>query len=395
MIKIMNVKYSPNLGDGLLCECLEREIERILPSEAVASVDLAARQDYDGSAGGRALKVNILNRSPRTLRRSMLFAALPVYRTLKWSPYYAGSLVGARHLVLGGGNLLSDIDLNFPIKIEAALHHARRLSLPVHVYGVGVSSDWTGLGERLFRRAFSNIDLRSVTVRDERSRQAWDALLGDVTGRTADIAPDPGFLAAHNFARPTERHAGLTCGLGVMSFAALAYHGYSRLSDRGLLGWYLDTARRLIEQGMRVVAFSNGSPEDTQYLLRLQAAMSNRSDEAFAIGIPQTPIQLAATIASLDVIAAHRMHAIITAYAYEVPAISLAWDTKIEALSDLLGQPANLMDVASSSPREVVDAIFACQAQPIDQDRRSRIVSDARSGVERLCERLLLSETSN
>ena len=30
-IALLNVKFSPNLGDGLLCECLERELAVALP----------------------------------------------------------------------------------------------------------------------------------------------------------------------------------------------------------------------------------------------------------------------------------------------------------------------------------------------------------------------------
>ena len=42
-IALLNVKFSPNLGDGLLSECLERELAEALPGATVVSIDLAGR----------------------------------------------------------------------------------------------------------------------------------------------------------------------------------------------------------------------------------------------------------------------------------------------------------------------------------------------------------------
>lgn len=55
-IVLFNVKYSPDLGDGLLSECLERELGRSLPGCEVVSIDLAGRTAYPrvhGRARGR------------------------------------------------------------------------------------------------------------------------------------------------------------------------------------------------------------------------------------------------------------------------------------------------------------------------------------------------------
>ena len=42
-IALLNVKFSPNLGDGLLSECLERELAHALPGVEVVAIDLAGR----------------------------------------------------------------------------------------------------------------------------------------------------------------------------------------------------------------------------------------------------------------------------------------------------------------------------------------------------------------
>jgi hypothetical protein len=45
-IVIFNVKYSSNLGDGLIALCLESAIRTALPGAAVDSQDLAGRTKF-------------------------------------------------------------------------------------------------------------------------------------------------------------------------------------------------------------------------------------------------------------------------------------------------------------------------------------------------------------
>jgi hypothetical protein len=56
-IALLNVKYSPNLGDGLLSECLEAELahtfQAIAPGTQVFSIDLAGRRAYPAIAPSR------------------------------------------------------------------------------------------------------------------------------------------------------------------------------------------------------------------------------------------------------------------------------------------------------------------------------------------------------
>lgn len=64
-IVLLNVKYSPNLGDGLLSECLERELARALPDCEVTSIDLAGRTGYPSGYGRtRGTALALLERLP-------------------------------------------------------------------------------------------------------------------------------------------------------------------------------------------------------------------------------------------------------------------------------------------------------------------------------------------
>src|SRR5476651_401495 len=105
-VALFNVKYSQNLGDGLLTECLERELVEGGDLQ-VTSLDLAGRTDYDAGVRNRRATLAILNASPAPLRRAMVRAALGpgLSRTLR--PRWRRQFAEIDAVVLGGGNLLS------------------------------------------------------------------------------------------------------------------------------------------------------------------------------------------------------------------------------------------------------------------------------------------------
>ena len=136
-IRLFNVKYSPNLGDGVLSECLEEALAQELGSADVASIDLAGREAYGGSGAGRHLALAVLNNLPQLVRRAAIRLPLVLQSRRKWRPHYRTGVKPCDAVVIGGGNLLADLDLNFPTKLALALDEAARRDLPVAFYGVG------------------------------------------------------------------------------------------------------------------------------------------------------------------------------------------------------------------------------------------------------------------
>ena len=205
-VALLNVKYSANLGDGLLSECLEGSLASALGRVGgaggpivVESIDLAGRTSFSSGSGFRGTVLKTLEGMPDWVRQPMMYVVLKTLVRTRLRKFYADSLAGVDAVVLGGGNLLADSDLNFPIKIEAALAEATRRGLPVAVFGDGVTRNWTRTGTRLFARAFSRTRLIDVTVRDTRSQAVWNDLLAGRSIQPAGLACDPGLLAASRY----------------------------------------------------------------------------------------------------------------------------------------------------------------------------------------------------
>lgn len=389
-VRLFNVKFSPNLGDGLLSECLEQALVEAGTSPDTWSVDLAGRTAYGPGSAGRAMQMRVLDAVPDGLRRLAVRLPLAVQARRRWRPHYRQALEGADCVVIGGGNLFADLDLNFPTKIALAVDEAARRGLPVFIYACGVSGGWSPRGRALLAGALRTGAIRRVFVRDERSRQNWNRL-AEPSGPQAVLVRDPGLLAAESYGlRPDVLPAGPpTVGINLTSQLALRYHSDRPPSPAALDAWYLDLARVLLARGMRVAVFTNGSPEDRACAARLRPAFAAlRGGEGISFPQPATPGELARLIAGLSGIAAFRMHAVIAAYACGVPFLALAWDPKLEAFLASVDRMERLCTPTLTNGAAAAERLLAAMRDGIPATERERVVAQARRGVAMLQEEI-------
>jgi hypothetical protein len=368
-IVLFNVKYSPNLGDGLLSECLERELGRSLPGCEVVSIDLAGRTAYPRVHGrARGAVLSLLERCPSRLRRVVAGTMLKVLLAARLRGHYRRGLGGADAVIVGGGNLFSDSDLNFPLKIASALREAARSSLPVAVHAVGVSPEWSRPGTRLFGRALERARLVRCSVRDHRSQDSWAAHFSHRDVLPATIAVDPGVLASlwYPANRRTANAGSRRIGLCVTDPLAVRYHA-SEASAATLDTWYPKALRSLVESGFEVVLFTNGSPEDREYLYDNFAEWIRRAKGPVTLGRSfDTPQDLASLVSNCDAVIGHRMHACIAACSYAVPAIGLRWDPKLDSFFELTGRKAHMLDPSNADAGTLGRRTAAAIADGVD-----------------------------
>ncbi|EGD59042.1 polysaccharide pyruvyl transferase [Novosphingobium nitrogenifigens DSM 19370] len=394
-IALLNVKYSPNLGDGLLSECLERELSAALPGAQVVSIDLAGREIYrDHGASRRGRAIAVLEHLPSWARRHVVRLALTALVRLRLRRHFRDRLTGVDAVVLGGGNLLTDSDLNFPMKISGALAEAARAGLPVAVHAVGVGRDWSAAGHRLFSRALRGVPLIAATVRDDRSRRAWGAALVPEGLPPAEFAGDPGFLASLHFASPrpdraASAEAPALVGLCVTSPMAIHYHADSPRPSVDYLAWYGKSAAALAKAGYRVALFTNGSPEDRTFLERNAPDWTRDQADAITVVPPfATPDDLVRFIAGCDLVVGHRMHACIAAHSFGIPTIGLKWDVKLESFFALAGRTTFIADCADLDANALTTMAGRALGTRIDTDRLDLLIAATRADVARLATRI-------
>ena len=380
-IVVFNVKFSPNLGDGLLSECLEGELRACGNNISVVSVDIAGRTAYGASGRNRRAMLRIMEMLPLTLRRSLAQLVLRRLVSRHVLPIARRELKRADAVVLGGGNLIADADLNFPIKVAAVMRAAADVRVPAAVFGVGVSDGWSTKGTRLFVDAFTRQPLMHAAVRDARSLAIWDRNLAQIGARPAMLCRDPGLLADRHF--PVAVGNQNDIALCLTDPLLLRYHGAHHVGSE-LDAWLVALASDLATSGRRITLFTNGSSEDQAYLERLAPRFQAAIGSAVSV-MPhfETPGDLSRFIGGCQLVIAHRMHACIAAYSYGVPHLGLAWDIKLDSFFASVDRSAFMIDPAVVTSAEAAELARRALIEGIDPKQREAIISEARADVKR------------
>lgn len=327
--------FSPNLGDGVIGDCLRQIVRQLSPNTPIYIIDLSSRQDFGSDKPGPSpLSVRRLaqNVTPTEIRR--------LWNLLKWYLNYDTKfgfpnqeiLKSPGLLVVGGGQLLRDVNLNFPIKVNTAVSLARRAGLKIAFEACGVTEYWSIFGRRLFSEVICNQDVVSISTRDENSRQNLIAHLSNRLSSEPRTTVDPAVWAAETYDIQADRTDDLI-GLGVASPAVLRKQSKNphHFRDELVSSFWINLTQRLCQQGHRVALFTNGDKEDHAYLKQIKTELAAFKNEA-SLQIcqrPRTPAELVHQIAQFRVFAAHRLHANIIGFALGIPTVGLVWDDKV------------------------------------------------------------------
>ncbi|WP_444430907.1 polysaccharide pyruvyl transferase family protein [Rhodobacter capsulatus] len=285
-------------------------------------------------------------------------------------------------MVIGGGNLLSDHDLNFPTKLALALTAARDRGLPVAFHACGMAADWSAEGERRLRRALAGVDLRAVFLRDAPSCARWDARFAETTGQRASQVRDPGLLTALTWAPPPRDPQGGRADRALRDVASGAALSCAHDACRRRSAALVSRACPGPVPGRRAAArLHQRRPEDRETLALLAPDLRALGAE---IVQPETPADLAAVIAPCAALIAFRMHAVIAAYASRVPVLALKWDDKLDAFLASVGQEGWLADAATLAPEAAAKRVQRLAATGGDFSRQPAVIAEAGADLDRL-----------
>lgn len=369
------VPFSPNVGDGVIHRCLEHALKQAVDGVEVVSIDISGRETFGQKpVPYRELILAVFGYLPPALRRRIAAAGLDRLIAKKRARW-AAAAAGAEAAVIGGGQLFADADLNFPKKIGAVAEISREAGLPVAVFGAGVGSSWSAEGAALFQR-LNACDLRAVALRDEASCARWRGWMG---GAPACVY-DPGVLSADAFGIEIGPVAaslqGARVGLGVAAGKLLSHHADQAIGGGGdVVGFFAALAEEIVRRGGAPVLFTNGAVEDEAELDKTLARLSGAGASVERAPRPLRPEDLAATIAGVDAVIAHRLHASIVAYALGRPTVGLGWDSKVEAFYRSVDRAA--FATTSADPSACAELLAQSIATPPDPDQRRRVADAA------------------
>lgn len=359
-IVLCTARYSPNLGDGIIAETEEYLLKAQDPSLTILHLDIAGRQDFEleEPQGGFDL-LKAFRRIPDALQplAMRVFFKLRIANKLRlaWNaidpkqPFF---------FILGGGHLLSDLALNFPLKINFYSKLVMARSKGAAITSVGVGPSWSAAAKRLVSAAIDSDTLVHASVRDAKSAANWRANLGTI-GERPRTTIDPAICCDDvysTYKKPpgaTPKAGKPIIGLGVtLPQELMAYSAsLNGLDDSFFLDFWTELTANLVGLKYQPVFFTNGTREDEAFLDRLlqPAAMSAHK----RLERPIYPKDLVRNITQCDAIVSHRLHASVISYAFDIPSVFLECDPKVQSFAKatqredyLLANPLNAVDGA-------------------------------------------------
>ena len=375
--------FSPNLGDGVIAECIGHGLRTKRPDATVTHIDLSGRQDFGQVViPNREAILAIVDRLPLFIRQRL--AQWKLNRLVDGVADQWRKAAQANLAIIGGGQVFSDSNLNFPIKIGRVADILAQTQTPTAVFGVGVSKNWTPKGKHLFHK-LADADVRMVGVRDDGSAAGWRAQMSQ--GPAPELTLDPGLLAALHYG-PVADPKGV--GLCVTDFGILAHHASGTVAGAAATAtaFYAGIAGAVLKKGHAVTLFCNGAAEDIALLEKVAADPSLQgyrdANHLHVPTAPRTPTELVAIIAGCEAVIAHRLHACIVAYSYGRPIVGLGWDTKLDAFFETAGLSGCFSSAPDLSAQDVADLVTGAMAQGIDADHHAKLLADTWDGFDRV-----------
>ncbi|CAH0342905.1 hypothetical protein RHI9324_04637 [Rhizobium sp. CECT 9324] len=297
-------------------------------------------------------------------------------------------------IVVGGGNLFQDDDLNFPLKIGKLFDCVRKSGKPLAIYSVGVSNNWSPEARELFGK-ICHIQLLHVSVRDNLALKNWRRHFP--SGPSPLVLVDPGLLAynsADSSSAVLKKIPRSLVGICVTDPVILQRHAGGSSTDIALKSAreYSAVIKHLIEEGYRIRLFCNGAREDQAFAKRLlseKLLQNYKAENWITLAVrPQRPEDLVDIIQSVSVVLAHRLHACIAAYALAIPHVGLGWDPKVESFFQIVGRDSFFAGGLEATPVRLACLVKKAEDDGIGHASRLAMVAAAAAGIQTLYEHL-------
>lgn len=291
-------------------------------------------------------------------------------------------------LIVGGGQLLMDMHLGFPLYVRGLLNYATARRVPAAVVSCGVEPSWSHYGRRLFRQALTAHSVRHISTRDALSLQYLHALVPRLDAATR-LTPDPALCIA-DFLPLTLQPANRLSGRAPVALVPIAPRQLSHPTASGTLDegeqlrFWCGLARCLAKRyAVPIRLVTTGKPADATYAESVYEHIRNTSREVEVRLAPRpTSVSaLASQIASCSLVIAFRLHALIIATSYGVPWIALGWDGKVASFAALTRREAYYVDQPSRTVDTVAELSSSAFGNAVSPTVLKALKDSARDGV--------------
>ena len=337
---------SKNVGDGII----RLAIEKLCRDHGVP----ADFKDFSGREAIRPQAVAATHVPERpTFKRQLLRSSVVNYSiaALFFMTRYKRIATDYRpadyeQVVIGGGNLLMDNYLNFPLLILRIVEQCERTGTPVKLFSVGAGKHHSAMARKIVGRILASHVVHTVICRDANSYELVKAAGSAESALKVKVGYDSGLYIDRS---DSDTPAGTKIGLGVIAPAVLqsVTPGHPMADAVYARKWWADVIATLASHvgPDQIEIFSNGSGPDNDFAFELWTGLHEQFPGLTLCVDIQTPAQLIQRISAYRAVAAYRMHAAVTAMALGIPVMGFEWDPKVLQMFTYCGKPQSCVSI--------------------------------------------------
>lgn len=335
--------FSPNIGDGVIYNSLEYLFS--LKNIKTSPSDLSGLKQWENNTEETTPKpINILHKSLRIPIRKIKFLRR-IYSALNWfifkrkkiSPIWEDIIASSDGVIIGGGQLLTDINFGFTPKIYEISRLAKKHKKPLAFFGCGVGSNGWGLLSRYMYGAALHY-AKYVSCRDESSAKI---IKGYFPNFNVYVHPDPDFIISYLLKEKNSKKTINPTSIGFNFQDANHFRNFvpnlKKLTDEEYIRFWVSIISSAYNSGYQVSIFSNGDPEDYKFAKAVHFKLKNLGYNITLYPRPLKPVELIKIINNFANVIATRMHAGIISYALGNQPLAISWDKKVDGVWNSLG----------------------------------------------------------
>lgn len=258
-------------------------------------------------------------------------------------------------VIFGGAPVFNYRYQNFYLKTITLIELAQEYGVPVLFSSVGVEPfDASDERSVALQRALALPCVRQATTRDD-----LESLRAYISSdeKPVSLVSDPAVVADVVFGTPAAvERDGETTTIGlVVTRSGLFRDNGIPFSVNDQCQMWLSIIAGLKARGYDYRLFTTGHFADEVVLDALvRTGRVAFTKSRIAVNSPE---ELVEEIAGCDAVIAYRLHASITAFAYDIPSIGLSWNFKVPAFYDSIGYPERALSPERWVASEILSAL--------------------------------------
>ncbi|MBD2664225.1 putative polysaccharide pyruvyl transferase [Richelia sinica FACHB-800] len=231
-------------------------------------------------------------------------------------------------ILVGGGALLSDLDLHFPQSLAAVTWVAKQLKLPLICLGCSAEGEWSPQGRKIITEFIQNCDF--IATRDSGTASR----LAEILNESVPIFGDFALIDMQKTRAPNSENEQRILAVNIMEFSNQSSK-YQQQYDQVLIQIInLWLAQKDEHAKYQVKLFTTGDIGD---IARAKIILEQLPSKNVTFHLFANLEQLRNCLSSSYAVIATRLHSAILALAEGVPVIGLSVDTKINRFFSSLG----------------------------------------------------------